>query len=211
MVSPASPHMLHCSCHLFAVAGIEGHIARQHGPRVADDLVRQSHDGDVLAATTLRGAAGDPRNRDEAPDAIRGLIGRIVLTPGAQCGEMHATLRGNLGTNSRMGRKRQREGGDRHPAARSVGLGDGGSSFTRMLTRLLTPLSVPKIPRTPPHLQPVPLSAPIRPPASSTVAPHVSPCPPPQRSTTRHHLLCPVRVAATTPDCRLAASHPAAH
>ena len=40
----------------------------------------------------------DPRNRDEAADAIRGLIERIVLTPGEKRGEMHAALHGDLGT-----------------------------------------------------------------------------------------------------------------
>ena len=40
----------------------------------------------------------DPRDRDEAADAIRGLIERIVLTPGEKRGEMHAALHGELGT-----------------------------------------------------------------------------------------------------------------
>ncbi len=36
--------------------------------------------------------------RDEAAEAIRGLIERIVLTPGEKRGEMHAALHGDLGT-----------------------------------------------------------------------------------------------------------------
>ncbi|MDE0388757.1 MAG: DNA resolvase [Rhodospirillales bacterium] len=40
------------------------------------------------------GALADPRDRDEATDAIRRLIERIVLTPG----EMHTALHGDLGT-----------------------------------------------------------------------------------------------------------------
>jgi len=40
----------------------------------------------------------DPRDRDEAADAIRGLIERIVLTPGEKRGQMDAALRGDLGT-----------------------------------------------------------------------------------------------------------------
>ena len=40
----------------------------------------------------------DPRDRDEAADAIRGLIERIVLTPSDKRGEMHAALHGDLGT-----------------------------------------------------------------------------------------------------------------
>ena len=46
----------------------------------------------------LAGALADPRDRDEAADAIRGLIERIVLTPGEKRGEMHAALHGDLGT-----------------------------------------------------------------------------------------------------------------
>ena len=46
----------------------------------------------------LAEALADPRDRDEAADAIRGLIERIVLTPGAKRGEMHAALHGDLGT-----------------------------------------------------------------------------------------------------------------
>ena len=46
----------------------------------------------------LAEALADPRDRDEAADAIRGLIERIVLTPGAKRGEMNAALHGDLGT-----------------------------------------------------------------------------------------------------------------
>ncbi|MXY39297.1 MAG: recombinase family protein [Rhodospirillaceae bacterium] len=46
----------------------------------------------------LAEALADPRDRDEAADAIRGLIERIVLTPGAKRGEMAAALHGDLGT-----------------------------------------------------------------------------------------------------------------
>ena len=46
----------------------------------------------------LAAALADPRDRDEAADAIRGLIERIVLTPGGKRGEMHAALHGDLGT-----------------------------------------------------------------------------------------------------------------
>ena len=38
-----------------------------------------------------------PRERDEAAEAVRGLIERVVLTPGAKRGEMDATLYGDLG------------------------------------------------------------------------------------------------------------------
>ena len=46
----------------------------------------------------LAGALRTPRERDEAAGAIRGLIERIVLTPGAKRGCMDATLHGDLGT-----------------------------------------------------------------------------------------------------------------
>ncbi len=46
----------------------------------------------------LAEALKHPEDRDAAADAIRGLIERIVLTPGAKRGEMHAALHGDLGT-----------------------------------------------------------------------------------------------------------------
>ena len=45
----------------------------------------------------LAEALRDPRERDEAAEAVRGLIERIVLTPGAKRGEMAVTLHGDLG------------------------------------------------------------------------------------------------------------------
>ena len=46
----------------------------------------------------LTEALADPRDRDQAAEAIRGLIERIVVTPGAKRGELHAALHGDLGT-----------------------------------------------------------------------------------------------------------------
>ena len=46
----------------------------------------------------LAEALADPRDRDEAADAIRGLIERIVLTPGEKRGSVPAALHGDLGT-----------------------------------------------------------------------------------------------------------------
>ena len=46
----------------------------------------------------LAEALADPRDRDEAADAIRGLIERIVLNPGEKRGQMDAALHGDLGT-----------------------------------------------------------------------------------------------------------------
>ncbi len=44
------------------------------------------------------GGARSPRDRDEAADAIRGLIERIALTAGEKRGSMHAALHGDLVT-----------------------------------------------------------------------------------------------------------------
>jgi len=50
-----------------------------------------------------------PQERDEAAEAIRGLIERITLTPGPKRGQIDATLHGDLGTilewTARTGRK----------------------------------------------------------------------------------------------------------
>ena len=46
----------------------------------------------------LADALNHPDDRDEAATAIRGLIARIVLSPGEKWGEVHATLHGDLGT-----------------------------------------------------------------------------------------------------------------
>ena len=46
----------------------------------------------------LAEALNRPEDRDEAASAIRGLIERIVITPGEKWGEVHATLCGDLGT-----------------------------------------------------------------------------------------------------------------
>ena len=48
--------------------------------------------------TRLTEALRKPEERDVAGGAIRGLIERIVLTPGAKRGDLQITLRGDLGT-----------------------------------------------------------------------------------------------------------------
>ncbi len=59
-------------------------------PKIADIYRRK--------VERLAEALADPRDRDEAAEAIRGLIERIVLIPGEKRGEMHAALHGDLGT-----------------------------------------------------------------------------------------------------------------
>ena len=46
----------------------------------------------------LAEALQQPEERDAAASAIRGLVERIVLTPGAGRGDLQVTLRGDLGT-----------------------------------------------------------------------------------------------------------------
>lgn len=57
----------------------------------------------------LAEALRQPQERDEAAEAIRGVIERITLTPGPKRGEIDATLHGDLGTilewTARTGRK----------------------------------------------------------------------------------------------------------
>ena len=45
----------------------------------------------------LAEALRDPRERDEAAEAVRGLVERVVLAPGAKRGGMDAALYGDLG------------------------------------------------------------------------------------------------------------------
>ena len=52
----------------------------------------------LMAPEAAAEAPADPRDRDEAAEAIRGLIERIVLTLGEKRGEMRAVLHGDLGT-----------------------------------------------------------------------------------------------------------------
>ena len=46
----------------------------------------------------LADALQQPEERDTAASAIRGLVERIVLTPGPKWADLHATLHGDLGT-----------------------------------------------------------------------------------------------------------------
>ncbi|MGZ9106030.1 MAG: recombinase family protein, partial [Rhodoplanes sp.] len=59
-------------------------------PNVADIYRRK--------VARLADALNHPEDRHEATAALRGLIERIVLTPGGKRGELHATLHGELGT-----------------------------------------------------------------------------------------------------------------
>ena len=59
-------------------------------PNVADIYRRK--------VARLADALNHPEDSHEATAALRGLIERIVLTPGSKRGELHATLHGELGT-----------------------------------------------------------------------------------------------------------------
>ena len=77
----------------------------------------------------LAEALADPRDRDEAADAIRGLIERIVLTPGDKRGEMHAALHGDLGTILEWAASRRGKGATDTPeSGMSVSVVAGGRS-----------------------------------------------------------------------------------
>ena len=77
-------------------------------PKIADIYRRR--------VERLAEALAEPRDRDEAAEAIRGLIERIVLTPGAKRGEMHAALHGDLGTILEWAGSGSRKGATDTPA-----------------------------------------------------------------------------------------------
>ena len=83
----------------------------------------------------LAEALADPRDRDEAAEAIRGLIERIVLTPGAKRGEMDAALHGDLGTILEWAGNKSRKGAkdihrDRMSVSVVAGVGFEPTTFT---------------------------------------------------------------------------------
>ena len=73
----------------------------------------------------LAEALNRPEDRDEAADAIRGLIDRVTLTPGAKRGEVHVTLQGEFGAILEWLDARDRKGARNNdsPGACAVGLG----------------------------------------------------------------------------------------
>ena len=77
-------------------------------PKIADIYRRK--------VERLAEALADPRDRDEAAEAIRGLIERIVLTPGEKRGELHAALHGDLGTILEWAGSGSRKGATDTPA-----------------------------------------------------------------------------------------------
>ena len=76
----------------------------------------------------LAEALDHPEDRDAAASAIRGLIGRIVLTPGVKMGQDGRRAARRARDHPRMGRKRARRHKDRHPHAGDIGLGGCGGS-----------------------------------------------------------------------------------
>ena len=71
------------------LAAIPADLPDTH-PNIADIYRRR--------VARLAEAVDHPEDRDAAASAIRGLIERIVLTPGAKWAEMNAVLHGDLGT-----------------------------------------------------------------------------------------------------------------
>ena len=72
----------------------------------------------------LAEALNRPEDRDEAADAIRSLIERVTLTPGAKRGEVHATLHGEFGAILEwVGARKTEARNDDSPAAGAAGPG----------------------------------------------------------------------------------------
>ena len=67
-----------------------------------------------------------PQERDEAAEAIRGLVERIVLTPGPVRGRIDATLHGDLGTIIAWTANASMKERNRHTRIGNVGLGGCG-------------------------------------------------------------------------------------
>jgi site-specific DNA recombinase len=70
----------------------------------------------------LTQALNQPEEREEAATALRGLIEKVVLTPGAQRGEMHATLYGEFGVILDWLNERPKTLNDNTPGAFATGV-----------------------------------------------------------------------------------------
>jgi site-specific DNA recombinase len=69
-----------------------------HAPSDIPDIHPNVADVYRRKVARLADALNHPEDRHEATAALRGLIERIVLTPGRKRGELHATLHGEIGT-----------------------------------------------------------------------------------------------------------------
>ena len=70
----------------------------------------------------LTQALNHPAERDEAATALRGLIEKVVLTPGTQRGEMHATLHGEFGVILDWLNEKPKTVNDNTPGAYATGV-----------------------------------------------------------------------------------------
>ena len=70
----------------------------------------------------LAEALNHPAERDEAADAIRGLIERVTLTPGPKRGAVNATLHGEFGAILEWVERRERSENDNTPGAFASGV-----------------------------------------------------------------------------------------
>jgi site-specific DNA recombinase len=68
------------------------------GPPDIPDMLPSASQLYAKKVAHLTEALNRPENRAEAAQALRGLIDRIVLRPGAKRGQIEATLYGELGT-----------------------------------------------------------------------------------------------------------------
>ena len=70
----------------------------------------------------LAEALDHPEERNEAADAIRGLIERVTLVPGTKRGEVHATLTGEFGAIMEWIAQREAAENDNTPSAFASGV-----------------------------------------------------------------------------------------
>ena len=70
----------------------------------------------------LAEALNHPAERDEAADAIRGLIERVTLTPGPKRGQVDATLHGEFGAILEWVERRERAENHNTPSAFASGV-----------------------------------------------------------------------------------------
>jgi hypothetical protein len=75
-------------------AEIEARMA--HAPQPVPTIHPNIADAYKRRVERLAETLNDPETRQEAADAIRSLIGKVVLHPGDKHGEVHATLHGEL-------------------------------------------------------------------------------------------------------------------
>ena len=91
-------------------------------PSVAPDIHPNIAEISRKKVERLAEAFNQPAERDEAADAIRGLIERLTLFPGIRRGEMSATLYGEFGTILEWVSRREASENNNTPGAFATGV-----------------------------------------------------------------------------------------